>query len=544
VEYDEYSITSGFFVQDDWRVSDKLTLNLGLRYEVESPMVEKNNQSVSGFDYEYVQPIQPTVQANYAALNDPALKALVPQLNVKGGLKYVGVDDDQLYQTPKNTFLPRVGFAYQLSSNTVVRGGVGLFAGFLGERRGDVITTGYSQTTTIGTTFNASGAPIPINWDKALLSTPILEPVGNAQGRQSAMGQSINFFNPNPAISKQLRWQIGAQHQLPGNWTVEAVYVGNYGYDIEISRNINALPAQYLNTDNSRTAAMTANNLFLNGLVTNPFAGLLPGTSFNNPTIQRRQLMRPYPEFDNIGTTNNDGKSWYSSAQFGLQKRFTKGYTFGVSYTWSHWEQATEYLNATDANPTRMISDLDVPHRLSVSAIYELPFGNGKPIMSDASGVAEAIIGGWQIQGVYTYQAGFPVAFGDGFYNGNDPVNGSDIALDQKSTLKWINTDVFTSILNGTSTNATPVDHLRSLLMRFPEVRRDTINNFDLSLLKSVKLPRDMRLEVRFEFINAFNEPYFPGPVTGMTSTTFGQVTASNQENYARRAQVGVKLIF
>jgi hypothetical protein len=186
-----------------------------------------------------------------------------------------------------------------------------------------------------------------------------------------------------------------------------------------------------------------------------------------------------------------------------------------------------------------------VPHRLSVSAIYELPFGNGKPIMTDASGAAEAILGGWQIQGVYTYQAGFPVAFGtDGFYNGTDPVNGSDIALDQMSTLKWINTDVFTSILTGTSTNATPVDHLRSLLLRFPDVRRDAINNFDLSLLKSVKLPRDMRLEVRFEFINAFNEPYFPGPVTGMTTATFGQVTASNQDNYARRAQVGVKFIF
>ncbi len=90
-----------------------------------------------------------------------------------------------------------------------------------------------------------------------------------------------------------------------------------------------------------------------------------------------------------------------------------------MSYTWSHWEQATEYLNATDPDPTRMISDLDVPHRLSVSAIYELPFGNGKPIGGDASGVAEAIIGGWQLQGVYTYQAGFPIAFGtDGFYNG------------------------------------------------------------------------------------------------------------------------------
>ena len=138
-EYDERSITSGFFVQDDWRVTDRLTLNLGLRYEVESPMTEAQNRSVSNFDHAYVQPIQPTVQANYATLNDPALKAIVPQLNVKGGLMFLEKDTETLYTTPKNTFLPRVGFAYQLTPVTVVRGGVGLFAGFLGERRGDVI---------------------------------------------------------------------------------------------------------------------------------------------------------------------------------------------------------------------------------------------------------------------------------------------------------------------------------------------------------------------------------------------------------------------
>jgi hypothetical protein len=192
-----------------------------------------------------------------------------------------------------------------------------------------------------------------------------------------------------------------------------------------------------------------------------------------------------------------------------------------------------------------MISDLDVTNRLAISGIYELPFGQGKRFLADANTVTDALLGGWQIQGVYTYQTGFPVAFGtDGFYNGTDPVNGSDIAFDQTSTSKWINTGVFTSVLSDTSTNATPVDHLRSLRLRFPDVRRDAINNVDLSLLKSVRLPNRMELQVRFEFINAFNEPYFPGPVTGMTSATFGQVTASNQENYARRAQVGVKLLF
>ena len=545
--YSEYSRTWGFFVQDDWRVNDKLTLNLGLRYEVENALVERNNQSITGFDYDYVQPIQATVQANYATLNDPALKALVPQLYVKGGLKYAGVDGEKrgLYKTPKDTFLPRVGFAYQVIPQTVIRGGAGLFAGFLGERRGDVITYGYSQDTTIGTTFNAYGAVIPRSWDNALLTEPILEPVGNANRRQTNLGQGITFFNPNPDVSKQLRYQISVQRALPGGFTVEAAYVGNYGYNIEITRNINALPREYLNTDNARTAAMIANNAFLQTEVNNPFAGLLPGTSYNNPKIQRRQLMRPYPAFGDMNTTNNDGKTWYHSGQLGLQKRFSKGYTLGISYTRSRWTQATEYLNATDPKPTKMISDQDVTNRLVISGIFELPFGKGRRFLSGASGIVDGLVGGWQVQGSYGYQTGFPIGFGDLFYNGGS-ANGTDIALpaDQRTTAKWFNTDVFTSILNSTGSNMSPVDHLRTLPTRFNAVRRDSGNSVDLSLLKDIRLPKGMQIQLRAEFINAFNEPLFPAPQTGPTLTTFGQVTASNQDNYARRAQLGIKVLF
>ena len=377
----------------------------------------------------------------------------------------------------------------------------------------------------------------------------ILEPVGNANGRQQGLGQAIDFFNQNPGVSKQLRYQIGFQRELPGGFVVEAAYVGNYGYDIEIVRNINALPNEYLNTDNSRTAAMNANNTFLTGSVANPFAGLLPGTSFNNPTIARSQLLRPYPQFADIRTTNNDGKSWYNSAQVSLQKRFSKGYTLGLSYTYSNWKQATEYLNPDDATPTKMISDLDVPHRLSVSGILELPFGKGRRFLSDADGFLNVLVGGWQVQGVYTYQSGFPIPFGA--YNANTAVtsgdlfyNGGDISIGNPTTDRWFNTDAFTSILTDSSNNATPVNHLRTLAYRFDDVRRDSINNIDLALLKNVDLRGDMQLQLRAEFINAFNEAYFPVPVTTATSSTFGQISASNQSNYARRAQIGVKLVF
>ena len=547
-DYSEYSKTWGFFVQDDWRVNEKLTLNLGLRYEVETALTERNDKSVSGFDLDYVQPIEAQVRANYSGLNDPALKALRPQLDVRGGLMFAGVDGgSRLYETPKDTFLPRVGFAYQLNSRTAIRGGVGLFAGFLGQRRGDVITTGFSQGTTIGLTTNEFGAPIPRDIQTALLSQPILEPVGASAGRQQALGQNISFFNQNPKSSKQLRWQIGFQRELAGGFTLDAAYVGNRGYDIEIARNINAVPNEFLSPDGSRTPAMVANNSFLTGQVPNPFRGLLPGSGFNNATIARQQLLRPYPGFGNIMTTNNDGKSWYHAAQLGLQKRFSRGYTLGVSYTYSRWRQATEYLNAGDAEPTKMISDLDVPHRLSVSGIFHLPFGKGRRFLSDAGGAVEAILGGWQVQGVYTYQTGFPIRFANN--NSMTPDlfwNGGDISLPsgERSPARWFNTDAFTSVLTGTSNDATPINHLRTLPFYFDDVRRDSINNVDLSLIKDVQLRGAMRLQLRAEFVNAFNSPYFPTAVINPTSSTFGQISASNQENYARRAQLGVKLIF
>jgi hypothetical protein len=556
-DYSEYSKTYGFFAQDDWRINNRLTVNLGLRYEVESALVERQNKSVSDFDFGYVQPTQATVQARYALLNDPALKALLPQINVTGGLKFAGVDTGRgLYNTPKNTFLPRVGFAYSLNDKTVLRGGFGLFAGFLGERRGDVFQSGYTQTTTgvlssipVGT----SSTPIPFSLSTPLINTPILDPVGNTLGRQTSLGQTINYFNQNPKVSKQARGQIGIQRELPGGWVGEAVFVTNYGYDIEIVRNINALPNKYLNGDNSRSAAMNANNTFLSGNVTNPFAGLndFRGTTLFNAQVTRSQLLRPNPAFQDIITTNNDGKSWYNAAQFNMTRRFANGYTIQAAYTFSKWLQATEYLNPGDPLPTKMISDQDATHRFSMSTMVQLPFGKGKTFFSDADGVLNAIVGGWQIGGIYAMQSGFPVPFGafnitTGVTSGDLFYNGGVISLPsgQRTSAQWFNTSVFTSVLNATATNATPAFHLRTLPYRWSNVRRDFINNVDLSIQKDILIKEGMKVQIRFELINAFNEPFFPQPVTAATNGSFGQISASNTENYARRAQIGFKFLF
>ncbi len=340
---------------------------------------------------------------------------------------------------------------------------------------------------------------------------------------------------------------------------LEAVYVGDSGYDIEITRNINALPLKYLNTDNSRTAAMNTNNTNLTGTVANPFrGGLIPNAS---STSSRSSLLVPFPEFGAVNTTNNDGKTWYHSGQFSLQKRFSKGYGLQFAYTRSKWTQQTEYLNAADATPTKMISDQDVPNRFSMSAFYELPFGKGQPFLSNANRFVNAIIGGWQIEGTYVYQSGFPVAFAnDAFYLGGTLA----VPKSQRTLNHWFTTDAFLSVYNSTGSNMTPVNHLRTLPLRFAEVRLDPINNADLGLRKDIRLNERMKVQLRMEFLNAFNHPLLPTPVVspstagtviaGVCDNTpsrpcpggFGTISLSNsnQLNYARRAQLSAKFIF
>jgi hypothetical protein len=576
-DYSEYSKTYGFFFQDDWKVTKNLTLNMGLRYEKETPLIERQNKSIAGFDQNYVhQSIQDQARANLTAnpisvnvTGTSAISINPATFNVKGALIFANEANPGLYSTPNNTWLPRFGAAYQLNDKTVIRGGFGMFAGFLGERRGDVIQPGYTRTTELATTLTAGGSTIPANMADAFKNPAvILEPVGNAQGVLTGLGSAISFFNPNPRVSKQMRYQIGLQRQLPWGVYLDLMYVGNYGYDIEIARNINAVPLQYLNGDNSRTAAMTANDtkLRLNaacntatcvGTFRNPFTGIslngvnpFLGTSFVNATgsVALSQLLRPFPAFGDINTTVNDGKSWYNSAQIVLSKRLARGFQGQLAYTFSKWIQATEYLNAADALPTKMISDQDVPHRLAMNFTYQLPFGKGAAFGSDASGLTNALIGGWQITGVYQYQAGFPIAFGtDLFYNGGD------IAINSTNTTAWFNTSVFTSVINNTSTNSTPVSHIRTLPTRFSDVRRDSINNVDLSLLKDVRFSESMKLRFTFEVFNAFNQPYLPAPGTNPTSAVvlttpvasgFGTVSGATQDNYARRVQLGIKFVF
>lgn len=581
-DYSEYSKTWGFFVQDDVRINKKLTLNLGLRWEFETPLTERQNKSVSGFDLAYSQPFEGQAQTNFGLISANDVLRTTYGLNnitTKGGLLFAGKDTGSgLYNTPKNGFLPRVGFAYEFNPKTVFRGGFGLYQGFLGERRGDAIQPGFSQTTNQPLTTGPNGAPLPYSIsDPFCLANPaacavsgITAPSGNSLGKQTALGQGITFFNQNPKVAKQLRWSFGVQRELWGGWVFEGVYVGDHGSDIEITRNINAVPTKFLNTDNSVTQAMALNNSNLSGTVRSPFCNTVSGSTCTaggalytgaGGTISRRTLLTPFPEFGAINTTNNDGTSWYHSFQVSLDKRFAKGYGLNFAYTRSKWLEAVEYLNAGDALPNRAIAAQDIPNRFSMSGFYEFPFGRGKQYLSNVNKWVDVFVGGWQLEGAYVYQSGFPIRFAsDAFYLGGK----ISIPKSQQTVARWINTQAFISVVGGNptcknaagadvtaSSCATPSDHLRTLPFYFADVRSDPTNNADLGLAKNIKVREGMRIQLRLEFINAFNHPLLntgglsnSQVVVNPASATFGQTSASNQQNYARRAQFMAKFIF
>ncbi len=549
--YAEQSPGWGVFIQDDWKVSPKLTLNLGLRWEYEQPMTERFDRSVTGFDPNFEQTFSAAARAAYSNNALPELPA--ERFAARGGLLFAGVNGQghALYSTPKRNLAPRFGFAYQLRDNTVLRGGYGIFFGFLGQRRNDVQQAGFNGITSV-TPTNDNGLTFATT-----LANPfpngVNEAKGASEGGATFLNQTLNFFNPNPLTPYMQRWQLSVQHQLRGGLVVDMAYVGNRGTRLEIARDINTTPRQFLSDSPFRD---DARRTYLIGTVPNPFRGLLTGTAATNSlntssTIAREQLLRPFPEFNQIITTTNQGYSWYHSFQLSVQKRFSHGYMVAGTYTFSKFMQASEYLNPSDPMPIESISDMDTPHRITISPIWELPFGRGKKYGSALNKVASAFASGWQLQGIYTFQSGRPINFQQSVgspwfqagYNSGvmyfGDINNIRLPSGQQTVERWFNTDGFVKV---SSQLIDSNRQLRTFPLRFGFIRPDPLNNFDISVLKNTRIAEGKNLQFRVEAINAMNHPNFAAPVANPTASNFGQVTSV--QNYSRRLQLTGKFVF
>lgn len=542
------------FFHDDWKVSRKLTLNLGLRWEYEGATTERFNRNVYGFDATVASPVETAAKTAYATNPIPEVSAA--NFNVKGGLLFTTADQRSFWDADKNNVQPRVGLAYQLSDKTVIRGGWGVYTvPFIinaSNQPGFSQATNIVPTNNVGLTFQATLAnPFPNGVDT---------PPGASLGVATFLGRDITVFPRQLNNPQTQRFTIGVQREMPGNWVLEATYVGNKGYDITTGtfNLLNPVPRQYLST------AQTRDTTVINSLTTNfanPFRNLTPFTGtgfFTNANQSRAQLLRPYPQFGAINSIRNDGTSIYHSGQLRAEKRFSKGYSLLAAYTWSKYIEEVSVLNETDPNLERRISRDDVPHRFVASGIYELPFGKGRKFGSAWNSYVDGVLGGWQLNAIFQWQTGRPLDLGSRnvYYNGDASKLSADInSANADPTRKVFDVSGFYFHDAAVQTNGVddPVkqradsrialaNNIRYFPSRFSSFRGQNLNLWDISVLKKIKVYERLTFELRGEFLNAFNHVQFNDPETSPTSANFGRITS--QANLPRNVQIGLKLIF
>ncbi|HEX8411795.1 MAG TPA: TonB-dependent receptor [Thermoanaerobaculia bacterium] len=538
---DYRQVSHSLFLQDDWSLTDRLTVNLGARFEFHQAMEEAENRNVAGFNQGLESPIAAAARAKYTA--NPMPEIAPDAFRVNGGLEFA---DGPLYDNLFK-FLPRAAASYALNDRTVIRGGVGLFSYDYYFDAGN--QTGFSQPTAIVTTDN-NGRTFLSDLNNPIPTGGLVQPVGSSLGAATGLGLNIGTVVPSERkVPYYTRWQIGAQRDLGAGWVVEAFYVNSTGRNLPVLREINGIPLQYLSTSAQRD---TERENYLSASVNNPFAGLLPGTGLNGATIARAQLLRPFPQFLSVVTEEYGGSDTYQAGSVRLEKRFRGGNSLLATYTRSESRDKLNYLNPSDTELEDRISPNDRPHRASLGATVQLPFGRGERFGANWNPVLDAFLGGWTVSATYQYQTGAPLVWGNNIYydpnrdpndlvahiGGNCP-DGGTAGLDCAA---W---DTSGFYINGGPRNDQRIV-MGNTVRRFPStlehVRTDDVRLVDLGIYKTFGLPSSMRLQVRMEVINALNYTVLWNPNLDPTNANFGFI--NQDRNNPRDIQLGAKLTF
>ncbi len=570
---DSYNLINPYnaaYVQDDWRANERLTLNLGVRYEHEGGFVERYDRGIGGgFSFDQELPISAAAEAAYLRNPLPGLAAI----DVIGGNTYLGLNGaPRSLNNAQHSWMPRLGAVVKLDERTVVRGGYGLFFDTNNVLNDGINQFGYSRTTgTIltndnGLTFNNTNLtsaacqtnaaacrtifadPFPVRAD----GTRFTEPLGNALGEMARVGRGLDFIDRDWKRARQQRWRVGVQHELTRTMVAEGAYLGSYTDNISLTRRLDFLPESFWADGLARNDTI-AN--YLNGTVPNPFNianfdflrtqnpvlynDMANNGFFTSTTIRRHQLLRAYPQMATGDGLRNvrvpDGRSRYHHVELSLQQRLSKGIEYTVAYTRAWDERRDLYENEFDPLPTWRVSTSSLPHHLMATAIVELPFGEGKPWLS--SGWGRTAFGGFQVSGIYHLQSGRVIDWGNRIYYGS---NYEDIALpsSERDRARWFNTDNFER-----SSAAQPASfHRRIFPQRMDFLRGDNMNQLDLSLQREFRLMSQKKFLVRLDAINALNYVQWDQPNTDPASSNFGVVT--QQWNTPRWLQVQGRLTF
>jgi len=490
------------FIQDDWRVTQRLTLNLGLRWEMSSGDMEKYNRLA------YFDPYAP---------NALGPKAGIP--NLVGQLGWIGQGNGNQQETA-NDFGPRLGMAYQVTKKTVVRGGYAIF--FLPRNvqgNGDGAVEAFRTTTMLAsidglTPTNKLNNPYP---------TGILPPL-NDRDPLANVGSTVAaptraYQNPYAQT-----WSMGVQQELPGKLVLDVHYWGSKSTHLLTTWNSNQLPDQYLALGNR-----------LNDQVPNPFFGLITTGTLTAPTISRRQSLLPFPQYAGDGGVSQvfvpASNSTYEAATIQVERRLSNQFTFLGVYTRSKAiDDVRTPMDTYNRRLEKALSAFDAPNQFVLHSVYALPFGRGRGVGANWSKPVDVILGGWELSGIIRLQSGAPVGVGR-IIN-----NGQSAKLDNPTIDRWFDTSVFSNTPAFTFGNTGPL---------LPDVRTDALRNVDAVMAKSFAVSirdRKVTTEFRAEFFNLFNHPQFAAPNGTVSSQAFGQVTAI--ANAPRDLQFGLKIGF
>ena len=508
-----------FYFQDDYRVSSKLTLNLGIRYEYETPRTERYDRTTRGFAYNTANPLK------------------VPGLDLRGGLLYASVDGSPrgLYEPDRNNVAPRIGFAYSLTSKSVLRGGYALsYVPVLGT----VQPTGFSVSTPWVPTTDSITFTAP-------LSNPFpngpLTAIGSSQGLLTLVGQNVAFVEPADKTPRFHNWQFNIQRQFPSQTLIEVGYVGSRTIGTFGGLDAAGVPSEQINQLDPRYLSMGPALL---EQVPNPFYGIITSGSLAGKTVQRAQLLRPYPQYTSVVRQFPAfGNIVYHSMQLQMQKRMAQGVTAVISFTASKSiNDLTTAQNNYDRKAERAVSAFDIPRRLTVSVAWRLPFGKNRFFVSGASRLLDLAIGGWELASFDTFQTGLPLGFGlargtlgAGGTRPNaagDPTAGISGSIESRLS-RYFNTSAFSQPPDYTFGNLSP---------RLASVRSPGMNNINLTLSKTFPIVERLKLEFRGSAYNLLNHPVFSGPNTSFGDPSFGRI--SGQANFGRQMEFAMKLVF
>jgi hypothetical protein len=533
-----------WYFQDNWRVNSRLTVNLGLRYELTLPRTERYNR-MSFLDPSAASPLQ------------------VPGLpNLMGGLQFASNSNPSPYKVDPMNFGPRVGVAYRTKGDIVIRTGYGIFfdnskGGVSGTGEGGY--TGFNWTTPLITTYNNDGAT-----PAARLSNPfpngVTLPPGSSQGLLTAVGLGVTAPLPTQNNTPYVQtWNFGLQRQIKGNILLDANYVGTKGTHLYFG---GAGSIDYLGSFAEGLSPTQVGQL--TSRVANPFYGIItnPSSSLSSKTVPAYQLLLPYPQFTGFSTQDPPwANSIYNALQLRVEKKFSNGLQLLTSYVWSKSIDdssvtcgCTTWLGGStslqDPNKRfleRSVSQFDIPQVLQFSYTYAFPFGRGKRFGSNINRGVDLALGGWQTNGIWRFDDGMPLTLT--VSNSQPlPTYGAQRPNLSGTLTKNAGSNLLNQYFADPQVATTPAQYaIGNAPREISSVRAPGTATTALSLFKQFKLDfmrEGSLLEFRVEAFNALNHPQFglTGASLTVGASSFGQVT--EQANSPRQVQLALKLYF